>query len=226
VEPNTQKNAEMLARLMATSERDMVRSTSPSDPPQNTYLNAEMLHIHDEHPLGLLEGIAPPQIKDWMEVQTGKVLARLLDRVAHPVRDNEKYAKNLMIAVKNITGSKSVSVAEPQRDRNNRSTKPPLTFLIHDLTTNEALLLQSQSIWANKEWAFQISPIPPERPSFLFTIEGMTTESTIHVKESVLQVWRDPTSAMFLNQIVNKSPEEERETITNQILSYLNSIDI
>jgi hypothetical protein len=227
VEPDIQKNAEMLACLLATLERDMVGPTSPSDPPQNTYLDAEMPPIHDGHPLGLLKGIAPSQIKDWMEVQTGKVLARLLDRVAHPTRDNEKYAKNLMVAIKNITGSKSVSVAEPQRDWNNRiTTKPPMTFLIHNLTANEALHLQSWSVWANKEWAFQISPIPPERPSFLFTIEGLTTESTTHVKESILQVWRDPTSSMFLNQIVNQSPEEGKEEITNQILSFLNSIDV
>jgi hypothetical protein len=227
VEPDSHKNTEMLACLLAASERDMIGSVSPSDTQQNPYLDTEMPPIHDEHPLGLLEGIAPSQIRDWMGVQTGKVLARLLDRANHPAKDNEKSAKHLMVAAKNITGSQSVSVAEPQRDWNSRTTsKYPMTFLIHDLTADEASQLQSRKVWANKDWAFQISPIPPERPRFLFTIEGLTTESTAHVKESVLQVWRDPTSSTFLTQIVSQTPEDERGNTTDQIISYINSMEI
>jgi hypothetical protein len=227
VEPDTHKNAEMLARLLATSERDMVRTTPSSDPSQTTYLDAEMPPIYDEHPLGLLEGITPSQIKDWMEVQTGKVLAHLLDRANHPAKDNDKSAKLLMVAVKNITGLQSISVAEPQRDWNSRTTsKYPITFLIHDLTADEASHLQSQKVWANKDWAFQISPIPPEHLSFLFMIKGLTTESTTHVKDSVLQVWRDPTSSMFLTQIVSQTPEVDKEKTTNQIINYINSMEI
>jgi hypothetical protein len=69
VEQNPVKNAEMLARLTATSGRNITKTHPPGNA-QDKYLSATTPIIYDEHPLGLLEGIAPEQVEAWLEIKT------------------------------------------------------------------------------------------------------------------------------------------------------------
>jgi hypothetical protein len=103
VEQDPGKNAEMLARLNATTGRDTTK-TSPPGNAQDKYISATTPTIHNEHPLGLLEGISPEQIEAWLVIKTGKILAcPLRDRVHHKV-NHKKIAMELMATAKEITG--------------------------------------------------------------------------------------------------------------------------
>jgi hypothetical protein len=130
----------------------------------------------------------------------------------------------MMKVIKDITGSTSISIATSERNPDDSlSTRKPTTLLIHDLTANDVELLLSWVVWANKSLAFQVSPIPPSRPTFLFMIRGFTTESTTHVQEVIAQTWRGNTSSTYLKEVINQFPKgEERDQIEREILAFLN----
>jgi hypothetical protein len=89
-----------------------------------------------------MEGIAPNQIQLWLDNQTGKVLVHPFDTDVHHIQNHAHIAKDQMRAVKDITGSESISVATLERNLRERlRRKSPAAFLIHDLTMSEATLL-------------------------------------------------------------------------------------
>jgi hypothetical protein len=162
-----------------------------------------------------------------LAIPTGKILACPFNTEVKPKLKQSDLAREIMAAVKEITGSQGVSVATPNKARNaTPGTKPPMTFLIHNLTTNEVSHLASCTIWAKGDLAFQVAHIPPDRPTFLFTIEGLITESTTHVQELVLETWKNPTSTKFLNEVLDQIPEAEQTCTKGKIQNFINSIQV
>jgi hypothetical protein len=227
VEINPQKNAEIMARFAAMTGRDLASSQTTHTALQNKYIDARMPPIHDEHPLGPLEAIAPDQLQAWLEIPTGKLLARPFDIDVHFQPHHNRIAKELMAAVKDITGAANVSVAAPIKNRNGvAKARHPIAFLIHDLSANDVSHLESRSVWATRDFAFQISPIPPGRPCLLFTIEGLTTNSRERVHNLVIDTWKDPTSIAFLSELLSQTPEEKQQETRNEITAFVDSVQV
>jgi hypothetical protein len=187
-----------------------------------------MPEIHEEHPMGLLENVDPNQVQDWtFKINTGKILARPFNTEVHYVPNHLDIAKELMTAIKDIVGLTNVSVAEPTKDPNSGpKDRPPMAFLIYDLSDNDVALLMDRHIWVSQSLTFEISPFPLERPSFLFSIRGLATTSENHIKELILITWKDPISKAFFDKILQNTPPFYQNVTYHEINRFINSIDI
>jgi hypothetical protein len=204
--------------------------------PRDKYLLTEMPDIHDEHPMGPLEGVATEQIYAWLSIETGKILVRPFDSGVLYQPNQAPIARELMAAIREITGSPHISVATPiigERKTKapanaGRSAKPkqPIAFLVHDLTADDVTTLLSRPIWASKELTFQTFPFPTGRPRFMFTIENLTTQSEEHVRDLVAEIWGDEATTDFLGEILANFPDGEQPNLRREILSFLDSIQI
>ena len=226
VEVDEYENAKTLARIMATSERNYNADTQKN--PLAKYTQGPMPNIFDGEPATLLAGIDKEQIRTWLIIPTGKVLARPFDISVNRQTNHPGIAMALLAAAKEITGAASAAVASPNRDRNApRQERPllPRTFLIHDLTKDEATTLLEGGIWSSKDITFQVAPVNVKRPDFLFTIAEFATDNEEHVADAIMAAWNDQMTNAILRSIAGRTPdEEEQQERMGQMLEFLESM--
>ncbi|KAI9434620.1 hypothetical protein H4582DRAFT_2080635 [Lactarius indigo] len=230
-EVDEQENAKTLARLMATSERSL--GGNPANIPTNPldrYTEGPMPEIHEGNPMMLLTDLDNTQIQNWLDLPTGKVLARPFDTEVNYQPNHSNIAKMLLAAAKEITGATSAAVAAPIRDRNaprGRGHRHPITFLIHDIPKKDAEFLLERRVWSSKDITFEVAPVNVRRPDFLFTIAGFTTSNPSHVGDNLIETWNDPISRATLQILANKTTEkEEQQNRLNQMLEFLDSVTV
>lgn len=74
------ENARILACLDAVSENEQnANQQNRIGIPIDKYTDVVMPDIHNNSPAALLEGLDKAQVKSWLNLQTGKVLARPFD---------------------------------------------------------------------------------------------------------------------------------------------------
>ncbi|KAF8260583.1 hypothetical protein EI94DRAFT_887994 [Lactarius quietus] len=196
-------------------------------PPPDKFTAAEMPQIYSNSPAALLEGVDRDQALRWVQIPTGKVLARPFDADVHYQPNHQYIAIDLIAAVDEIAGTKVASVAPPFKDKNSGVTgRHPTTFLVHNLTPYEVNTLLSRTVWSSKEITFQVSPVTTRRPKFLFTLVGFTTLNTNDVHKAVRETWKDPTTVTFFDGLVLQAPEPEKNNVTKGILDFINSTEI
>ncbi|KAH9025096.1 hypothetical protein EDB85DRAFT_1894024 [Lactarius pseudohatsudake] len=116
-EVDEQENAKTLARLLVTSERNMDKNfPNTHSNPLDRYTESQMPEIHERDPMTLLADLDSVQIQSWLDLPTGKVLARPFDQDVNYQPNHINIAKTLLTAAKEITGATTAAVAPPNRD--------------------------------------------------------------------------------------------------------------
>ncbi|KAH9007452.1 hypothetical protein EDB85DRAFT_1904930, partial [Lactarius pseudohatsudake] len=206
VEIDEQENAKTLARIMAASDTPFeLDNGTPFLNPLDKYTKGPMPDIHDEDPATLLEGLDRTQIRSWLNLTTGKVLARPLDNVANYQPHHQCIAKTLMAAAKEITGAANVAVAPPNKDRSGarqRVRRHPITFLIHGLSKKDVEILLERKVWSSKEITFQVAPI------------------------NINSTWNDPITSALLQKLASKAPEPKQSEALSKLVKFLESTTI
>ncbi|KAH8988114.1 hypothetical protein EDB86DRAFT_2831984 [Lactarius hatsudake] len=227
VEIDEQENAKTLARIMAASDTPFDLDNGTAFPnPLDKYTQGPMPDIHDEDPATLLEGLDRGQIKSWLDLTTGKVLARPFDNVANYQPNQQRVAKTLMAAAKEITGAANVAVAPPNRDRSGprqRGKRHPITFLIHGLLRRDVETLLERGVWSSKEITFQVAPINISRPKFLFTLSSLATQKEEDIAPILTTTWNDPITNALLQKLARKAPEPRQNNAMSKLVKFLES---
>ncbi|KAH8987218.1 hypothetical protein EDB86DRAFT_3082336 [Lactarius hatsudake] len=195
VEVDEQENAKTMARLLAATERAINEDPSnASNPPIDKYTKGQMPEIHNSDSMTLLAGLDGTQIQDWLDIPTGKVLARPFDTDVNYQPNHKNIAKLLLVAAKEITGATTATVATPMRDRNDargRGRRHPITFLIHEISKKDTETLLERCMWSSRDITFQVSPVNVKRPDFLFTLTGFSTNKDDHILTGLTERWND-----------------------------------
>ncbi|KAH9028250.1 hypothetical protein EDB84DRAFT_1439648 [Lactarius hengduanensis] len=194
--------------------------------PLDKYTKGLMPDIHDEHPATLLEGLDKTQLREWLSLTTGKVLARPFDKVANYQPNHRHVAKALMAAAKEITGAANAAVAPPDKDKSisrQRGKRPPITFLIHGISKKDAETLLERKVWSSKDITFQVAPVNISRLKFLFTLTGLATTEERHIGPILTATWNDPVTSALLQKLVSKAPELEQTNTRTKLVKFLES---
>ena len=230
VEVDEKENAKTLARIMNTDDPLTEKDNSPDSHPLEKFTNSPMPRIFDEDPATLLAGLERNQLQAWLDLPTGKVLARPFDIEVRYKPNHNNIANKLRTAVKEITGATRVTVALPKRDPNlpkDGTLKFPTTFLIHDVSKKDVETLLERTVWSSKEITFQVSSIYVKRPDFLFTIERMTTDNPVHVLACIGETWNDTMTNNFVHKLVSAAPsKEDQQNRLNEIIEFLESASV
>jgi hypothetical protein len=230
MEVDNLENEIILARLAAVAANDPNNEPHGGNPNPRLakYTDADMPEIHDVAPMALLEGIDKDQLLVWLQTATGKVLARPLDREVGYQPNHLDIAKTLISAVNEITGQTNIAVAAPNRadKKNTNRRKHPITFLIHNLSPSGALTLLERKVWSLYEISFQVSPMNTEKPNFLFTLIGLSTQEVEHVCVLIAAAWKDTVTEAFIKNLIKQAPLWEQQQLANDIENFLNSTTV
>ncbi|KAI0267773.1 hypothetical protein BC834DRAFT_842450 [Gloeopeniophorella convolvens] len=223
----TNQTDEILARLAAANQR--VAANSPRGAqgrsPLSDYTLGPMPPVQDEEPSTPLMHLHPDQVTDWVSTTTGRVLVRPFDTAATNPANHAAIAAEIMTAITDITGSNSVAVSIPLMiDNPLPRTRHPNTFLAYNLTPEQERILLDRGIWSSELTTFQVLPLNPPRPSFLFTLSGFTTLDADHATDLVRQVWQDDASAEFFTGLVEAAPEANRAATVDRIRAFIASM--
>ena len=230
VEVDEVENAKTMARIMNRDGSPLEVYQQPPPHPHDKYTKSQMPEIFDEDPATLLAGLEKTQLQSWLDLPTGKVLARPFDLEVRYKPNHSTIAKTLRSAVKEITGAAKVTVALPKRDPDlprGGTLKHPITFLIHDISKKDVETLLERTVWSSKEITFQVSAINVKRPDFLFTMEGMTTDNPDHVLACIGETWNDSTTNNFIQRLASAAPNKEQQQIRlGEIIEFLMSVRV
>ncbi|KAH9161882.1 hypothetical protein EDB89DRAFT_1913607 [Lactarius sanguifluus] len=214
-ESEEQENAKTLARLLVTSERNMGRNPANThNNPLDCYTEGPMLEIHERDPMTLLADLDSVQIQSWLDLPTGKVLARLFDQDVNYQPNHIDIAKTLLTAAKEITGATMATVATPMRDKYTsygRGHRHPITFLIHDISRKDAEFLLERQVWSSKDITFQVAPVNVKCPDFLCTLTGFTTNNPDHIAADLAETWGDPITRAVLHTLASRAHGTEEQ---------------
>ncbi|KAH9017331.1 hypothetical protein EDB83DRAFT_2321061 [Lactarius deliciosus] len=204
-EVDEQENAKTLARLLVTSGRNMSKNPANThNNPLDRYTEGPMPEIHERDPMMLLADLDSMQIQSWLDLPTGKVLARPFDQDVNYQPNHISIAKTLLTAAKEITGAATATVGTPIRDKyapKGRGHRHPITFLIHDISKKDTEFLLERRVWSSKDITFQVAPVNVKCPVFLFTLTDFTTNSPEHIAADLAEAWGDPITSVTVRHL-------------------------
>lgn len=99
VEVDEAENAKTMARIMNIDGSPSENLHPPPPHPHDKYTKSQMPEIFDEDPATLLAGLERNQLQSWLDLPTGKVLARPFDVEVRYKPNHSNIAKTLRSAV-------------------------------------------------------------------------------------------------------------------------------
>ncbi|KAH9005668.1 hypothetical protein EDB86DRAFT_2825261 [Lactarius hatsudake] len=210
VQRNSGSNPSLNLRNSERLQKEPSTKTPPTHPtpPIDKYTKGQMPEIHDSDSMMLLAGLDGTQIQDWLDIPTGKVLARPFDTDVNYQPNHKNIAKLLLAAAKEITGATTATVATPMRDRNDargRGRRHPITFLIHEISKKDTETLLERCVWSSRDITFQVSPVNVKCPDFLFTLTGFSTNKDDHVLTGLTERWNDHATNATIRYLASRT---------------------
>jgi hypothetical protein len=139
--------------------------------------------------------------------------------------DKHQHLKSLLFAaIVEITDSHDVSVCTPHPKAN--SYRTPFSFLIYNVSEQQAQTLLKRRIWSSSSITFSTSTLNPGCPQYMFSIKGLTTMDNAEVSNTINEVWHDQTSLIFLQQICQSFSEDTKEQAIHTLQSFVNSLKV
>jgi hypothetical protein len=192
--------------------------------PLDKYTKGLMPPIHYAHPTAILDHLDVNLVGDWESLPKGKLLAQPFGPDARSIDKHSQLKALLFAAVVEITGSRDVSVCAPRAKPNSYQT--PYSFLIYNITEEQAQTLLQRKVWSSTAISFSVSTFNPPCPAYLFTLKGLTTMDDTQVSNMVKKVWNDHASLTFLKSIAYKHPENLRDAILHVLQQFIDSLKV
>ncbi|KAI0274588.1 hypothetical protein BGY98DRAFT_935770, partial [Russula aff. rugulosa BPL654] len=137
--------------------------------PLDKYTKGLMPPIHYAHPTAILDHLDVNLVGDWESLPKGKLLAQPFGPDARSVDKHSQLKALLFAAVVEITGSRDT----------------PYSFLIYNITEEQAQTLLQRKVWFSTAISFSVSTFNPPCPAYLFTLKGLTTMDDTQVSNMV-----------------------------------------
>ncbi|KAH9178323.1 hypothetical protein EDB89DRAFT_1901866 [Lactarius sanguifluus] len=199
---------------------------SLSHDPLKKYTNGPMPPIQDATPTSVFDYIDIGLVRKW-EKQPGKLIVIPFDNEAQSVDAYESICNRILTSVAEITNSQDVSVTAPKQSAKAADKKwMPLSFLVYNLTKEQADTVLQCSVWSSRAITFHATCFGPTCPNFMFAISGLGTISVKAIYPIVKNVWESETTKDYTQSLADQAPEEEREQTRAELTHVLKSMSI
>ncbi|KAH9180211.1 hypothetical protein EDB89DRAFT_2061922 [Lactarius sanguifluus] len=201
-------------------------------PAKNTldkYTPGPMPLIQDAHPTAPFDNIDHKLVEEWDNHPGAKLIAVPFDTEAKDTDAHDYICARILTAVAEITNAQEASVAAPRPKQNaKKSNRPPsaASFLIYNITAEQADLLLHRRVWSSRSITFRVTPFAPTCPTFLFTLRGFITTATKDVFPIIKGVWKNDNTKDFVTTLANAVPENEKERVASEINHLLCTMNI
>ena len=189
------------------------------------FTRAEMPDVHEAHPTAAFELIDREVIGIWERYPGNKLIATPFGSESRDQTKHKIIRSKIFAAAADITQSQEIAVAPPTpNDKAKRDQRTPATFLIYKMTDAQYEALLQRKVWSATEITFKVAPLMPSRPSFLFSITGLTTLSVSDVFSMVKSVWEDETSVAYYQSILSSKSLDKKDTTQRALEVFVSSL--
>lgn len=191
------------------------------------YSLGPMPPIQDASPTSIFDNIHLATIKEWDLLPGGKVIAIPFDSDARFPESHEFLRTRMLTAVTEIISAQEISVAAPKpSDEAANRGRTPTSFLIYNITVDQADTLLKRKVWSSNLTTFRVASFATTCPTFLFTIKGFTTTAMKPVFDMVRSVWDNQETKDCADSLLNNVPADDRTMVNNDIEQLLASMNI
>ena len=185
-------------------------------------MEAMMPKIHDAYPLAALSGVDYEQANSWGTEKEGKLLAQPFRRSILDPKNHSMIRLLILAAVVEITKATKTTVGKLAMRTISR--KVPTAFLIYNLMEAQKTTLLERSIWSLMNITFQVLPLIPICPNYLFHIKGLPTQLTTEVQNAILEVWHDEETNAFIDTVCMQQREPKTTTDRLAICNFMDML--
>ena len=193
--------------------------------PLERYIDADMPKIQLHHPRSLFDHISDNTITKWWNLEGSKLLVAPFDDNIHSHELHHDIKGRILAAIHEITLSNSVSIAaHPISEEAIEKKEIPTTFIIYKLSETHRQILLQRRIWASINIAFQVAPLEPVCPDFLFNIQGLSTLEPGIIMATVKEAWNDETTNNFFQSLVEEAPPASQPALQKALSNFVQSM--
>jgi hypothetical protein len=140
-------------------------------------------------------------------------------------RLHEEIKGRILAAVAEVTNSSTAGVIAPPPNKDASNTgQIPKTFLIYNISETHRQILLQRRVWSSINFTFQVAPLEPSCPDFLFTLRGFTTLENNGIINTVRDVWTDQATKGAIDALVKEAPLPDQEQLRKSLDSFINSM--
>ena len=195
--------------------------------PIDKYTKGPMPKVHVSDPTAALNHIDLDLLTEWEQVSGEKLLALPFGMEVWELDRHDSIKNQLLSAVAEITQGTSTEVSSPIPSKDAlRDEHTPTSFLIYNLSKDQANTLLEREVWSSMAITFRITPLFTSCPDFLFSITGFSTQVMQTVTTIVQNVWNDPAVRNSISDILLTIPFDERAETQQDILNFLAALNV
>ena len=184
------------------------------------------------NPSALFNLVKPPLLKEWDNHPKEKLAIIPFGIEIRSQLQVRNLCNLIFTTVAEITQAErlGLSTLRPNKKANSISCHL-MTFLAYNLMENQCKILQEHSIWASADLTFQVAPIEPCCPNYLFTLVDFTTMDKDEIHCMVLSIWKDDESQEFFTSLTQAMEMDDQTTgepplMLPKIQAFVNSMQI
>ena len=191
----------------STSNRD---TRSMPRNPLNKYTDAIMPKVHTAHPTAVFDHVDHDQVDEWVARPGTKLLAIPFGTEVRSPDRHTNISGRILAAAAEITQSQRLGVAAPKANETaTQSNQTPISFLIYNLTVEQARTLLQREVWSAPAITFRVSRLEPICTDYLFTIDNLSTKDTEDVHKMVLTTWQNDETFDSIQELLQTwNPED------------------
>lgn len=191
------------------------------------YTPGPMPPIQDATLMSIFSNIDLTLLKEWDNRQGGKCLVIPFDPDVRAPESHDFYCSRILTAITDIITTQEASVAAPRPSKDTRKkNKTPTSFLIYNITHEQATFLLERRVWSSKAITFRVAPFKVSCPTFLFAIKHLSTLDPKDVYPIVRGVWESEKMKQFTKSLTLELPENEQPRIAYEIDFLLLSMNL
>ena len=191
------------------------------------YSPGPMPPIQDATPTSIFDNIHLETVKEWELRPGGKLIAIPFDSDARSQENHEFLRTKILTAVAELITAQEISVAAPRpTEEAERKGRTPTSFLIYNITPEQADSLLQRKVWSSRAVTFRVTPFATTCPTFLFTIKDFATTAMKDVYDLVKNIWDNETTRSFIDTTLEDVPAEERRSLKWEAKLLLASMNV
>ena len=193
--------------------------------PIDKYLRCAMPPIQDSSPTAIFENIDIALVKEWELRPGGKLIAVPFDNEVTIPEAHEFIRSKILTAIAEILNAQEASVAAPRQTKDaGRRSRTPTSFLIYNISNDQAELLLERGVWSSKTFTFRVASFATTCPSFFFALKGFGTIAMKEIHPIVQSVWENEDTKDFTESLLADIPLTERNQTRQELEAILNSM--
>jgi hypothetical protein len=140
---------------------------------------------------------------------------------------HESLQNKILTAIVEILNAHEASVTalRPPKD-SRRGSQTPTSFLIYNISPEQANILLDSGVWSSRVVTFRVAPFAAISPSFFFAIKGFRTIAKREIYLIVRKVWESNETKDFIDKLLIDIRPANRPLITHDLETLIYSVNL